>query len=134
MESTPQAKLYYHIELFVEEDYIDYSERVSKDSEPLNGNTHVFEIPQDSIMKFLKRWVVEVNTHDDDDFIIATTNFEALQHRLAYTVKPINQSGYPKYFSSLERTLKNAFNDFCYELFEGEILRLTNRIPQQAPS
>ena len=133
MESTPQTKLYYHIELYIEDDFTDYSSWVSKWDTSVHSKLHILEIPQEKITQFLKKWVVEINTHNDDDFIIAVTNFEALQHRVAWTVNEVDQWGIKKDFSDLDRNLKSSFNDFCYELFEGEIKRLTTE-PQQAPS
>lgn len=128
-----ETKLYFHVELFREEEFIDYSSWLSKSSESVHSDLHVFEIPEQEISKFLRGWVIGKSNHDDDDFVIAMTNFEALRLRLNYVINKKDQFGFLKDFSGLEIDLSASFSSYVDELFEGEIKRLTTE-PQQTPS
>lgn len=128
-----ETKLYFHVELFHEEGFIDYSSWLSKSSESVHSDLHVFEIPEQEISKFLREWVIGKSNHDDDDFVIAMTNFEALRLRLNYVINKKDQFGFLKDFSGLEIDLSASFSSYVDELFEGEIKRLTTE-PQQTPS
>lgn len=128
-----ETKLYFHVELFREEGFIDYSSWLSKSSESVHSDLHVFEIPEQEISKFLRGWVIGKSNHDDDDFVIAMTNFEALRLRLNYVINKKDQFGFLKDFSGLEIDLSASFSSYVDELFEGEIKRLTTE-PQQTPS
>jgi hypothetical protein len=128
-----QTKLYFHVELFREEGFIDYSSWLSKSPESVHSDLHVFEIPEEEISKFLRGWVIGNSTHDDDAFVIAMTNFEALRHRLNYVINRKDQFGFVKDFSGLEIDLSASFGSYVDELFEGKIQELT-KLPQQTPS